>query len=674
VAGIAFAAIVLLVWRIEYSAEQLVARGKSPASRAAHWQFVRRAGIYLLADAIIVSIAYYLALPIRFAGGIPPVYYEAWRAGLWVIVFVHLTVNAAFGIYTRIWRYASAPDALVIAQSAVVSAAVLMGGEILLGPVRTIPLALIAVGSFFAMAGFTALRYRWRLFAGLNRRWQSFNTGVEGRRVNTLIVGAGESGQSFSWQLQNRRRGQQFRVVGFVDDDPSKIGMSLHGVRILGGRDDIPRLVELNAVELIIFAINAISGQEFREMLAICQSTPAQIKIAPDVFEGLEAASAPLVRDVTVEDLLGRSSTEIDLNASRSLIAGRTVMVTGAAGSIGSELCRQIADLGPARLVAVDVNETGLYDLALEIDLHLANTRRQGGSPLTPWVGDVTDRGAMRAAFAAHPPEIIFHAAAYKHVPLMEAFPMAAVRVNTLGAYVVAELAREFGAERFVLVSTDKAVNPANVMGATKRLGELLMLAEGSEGGTCYTAVRFGNVLNSRGSVVPVFQKQIDAGGPVTVTHPEVDRYFMSLPEAVRLIIQAATLTGGGDLFMLDMGESIRIADLAERMIRLRGLRPGVDIAIDYTGLRPGEKLHEELISPLETRADTAHPHIHRIVEGPGAPVRPALAELRDFVEGNGQFDTADRLARLWELIGCGAAVPEADGRSAWQMADDRSA
>lgn len=660
-----FAAIVLLVWRIEFSAAQLAARGKGPATRDAHWQFVRRAGIYLLADAVIVAISYYAALLIRFSSGIPPLYYEAWRAGVWAIALVHLTVNAAFGIYSRIWRYASAPDALSVGEATLVSAAVLIGGEVLLEPVRTIPLALIGLGAFFSMAGFTALRYRWRLFAEINRRWQAQ---PEGRRINTLIVGAGESGQALSWQLQNRRKGEQFRVVGFVDDDPAKIGMNLHGVRIVGGRDDIPRLVETQAVELIIFAITAISGQEFREMLAICQSTPAQIKIAPDVFEGLEAvAASPLVRDVTVEDLLGRSATEIDLAACRSLIAGRVVMVTGGAGSIGSELCRQIADLHPALLVAVDVNETGLYDLDLEIDLPRA--ARRTASPFVPWIADTTDARQMRAVFEAHRPQIIFHAAAYKHVPLMETFPFVALRVNTRGTFVVAALAREFGVERFVLVSTDKAVNPANVMGATKRLGELLMLAVGQASPTTrFTAVRFGNVLNSRGSVVPRFQRQIDAGGPLTVTHPEIDRYFMSLPEAVRLIVQAATLTQGGDLYMLDMGESIRITDLAERMIRLRGLRPGVDIAVEYTGLRPGEKLHEELISAFETRAPTAHPHIYRIAEGPAAPPRPSFGALRDFVESLRGKESPTELNRLWALIGCeppllGSHLP--DGRQA---------
>jgi FlaA1/EpsC-like NDP-sugar epimerase len=414
-----------------------------------------------------------------------------------------------------------------------------------------------------------------------------------------------------------RREGRAYQPVGFVDDDRAKLGLRVHGIEVLGNRSDLAGLVERERVELIILAMNNVSGEKLRSIVSLAQQTPAQIKIARGSFDWAAAAKGvPLVREVRVEDLLGRPQASLDYSACERTLGYKTVLVTGACGSIGSELCRKIASFSPRRLVAIDNNETGIYDLEIELRLKFPAV------DLKVVVADVTNAPRMEALFRVARPDVIFHVAAYKHVPLMEAYPEEAVRVNCLGTAIVLRNARRYRAERFVLVSTDKAVNPSSVMGATKRVAEMLVMSAAAEargtgqpgdGGLLCTTVRFGNVLASRGSVVPTFARQIELGGPVTVTHVEMTRYFMDISEAASLIIQAATLTQGQDIFMLDMGERIRIDDLARKMIRMRGLRPEIDIPIEYTGMRAGEKLHEELAYADEEKEATAHPLIHRL-------------------------------------------------------------
>ncbi|MDI7277741.1 MAG: nucleoside-diphosphate sugar epimerase/dehydratase, partial [Anaerolineae bacterium] len=467
------------------------------------------------------------------------------------------------------------------------------------------------------------------------------------------IVGAGQAGQLLAWRLQSQKEGETYQVVGFADDDPAKEGMQVHGRPVLGGRGAIPRLVAERRVDLIVIAIHNIAGDDFRQLLGICQSSGARVKILPALSE-LMAGQAPAMRDVAAEDLLGRHPVQIDHGACRALLAGRSVLVTGAAGSIGAELCRQVAGFGPQRLLLLDNNESGLHDLAVELGA------TQQGVPFCPLVADVTNRAKVEALFARYRPQVVFHAAAYKHVPLMEEHPDEAVRINVLGTLNAIELACAHGAERFVFISTDKAVNPSSVMGATKRLGELLVAAHAGRSGTLCTGVRFGNVLGSRGSVVPIFERQIAAGGPVTVTHPEMTRFFMSIPEAVSLVIQAAALTQGGDLFVLDMGEQMRIVDLAERLIRLRGLRPGVDIPIVYTGIRPGEKMHEELTGSGDERGPTSHPAISR-VNGTHRVEREALlAQVEELARLAREPERELLTARLWQVIRSASPQPAA--------------
>lgn len=599
-------------------------------------RFMRRSGWYILGDSLIVVAAYRVALTGRFAGMAPNAHYlQAWNTFIPMIVMVHLIANHWAGMYNRLWRFASAPDALVVVQAWLGATIPLMLLDLLpvvrLQPsIRPFPLSALALGSFLSAAGYTMLRYRSRLLVSALFRLRRAREGSATGRgpIRALIVGVGETGQSLSWQLQNRSGGRSYQVLGFVDDDADKHGFNVHGIPILGGREQLLELVVLHRVELIVLAIHAISGQEFREILSICQRTPARIQIVPDVFESLaESPNMPLVRDVTVHDLLGRASTEIDIEACRGMLHGRTVMVTGGAGSIGAELCRQALAFDPELVLAVDLNETGLYELQAESGV------RAGTENLAVRVADVTDAQEMTALCECYRPAVVFHAAAYKHVPLMESHPRTVLRTNVIGTLNIGRAAQAAGAERFVLISTDKAVEPVSIYGVTKLLAEHVTARLAVESGiTLFTSVRFGNVLGSRGSVVPLFERQIAAGGPVTVTHRDITRFYMTIPEAVRLVIQAVVFTQGGDLFMLEMGERIRIAELAERMIRLRGLRPDVDIPIEFIGLRPGEKLHEELIEAEERREATAHTQICRVLAGSRVASAGKLQQIEDWI------------------------------------------
>jgi FlaA1/EpsC-like NDP-sugar epimerase len=437
-------------------------------------------------------------------------------------------------------------------------------------------------------------------------------------------------------------------VVGFVDDDHQKLGLYVEGSPILGDTKSITRLVEQHRVDMIAVAVHNISGQAFRDILSTCEATQARVKVIPDLFAMMAAKQqVGLLRDVQAEDLIGRSTVTRHEAVDLSPVSNKRILITGAAGSIGSELSRQIVGYEPVEVLLIDNNESGLHDLWIELKTQFPD------QTLIPVLVDITNRQALLELFRAHNPQVVFHAAAYKHVPLLELYPNIGVQNNVVGTRCLAEVARDYEVERFVLISSDKAVNPNNVMGATKRVCELIVqaLAQQSGHNTLFTSVRFGNVLGSRGSVVPTFNRQIDSGGPVTVTDREMTRFFMSIPEAVNLVIHAACLTDNGDTFALKMGEVVRIVDLAERMIRMRGLRPYTDIPIVFTGPRPGEKMHEELNDDYESLVETSHPDIVHLCSSRNGLNSDALLSEVDRLVAQRHDDSVRTLSALRALI-----------------------
>ncbi len=572
-----------------------------------HPHHLRRALKWMALDAAILMAAYTIAFFVR-AITTPLDYLQS----LWLIVGSTLIVSImlyAFGIYHRIWSMTSGHDVTVIV-SAFVSATVFITLIDILLPSRPLPLSVVLLGNALAFGTIVGVRYRSRLITGASWRWRAvWHQQFPSETTKVLIIGAGESGQALALRLKHRFRKTDYAytVVGFIDDDPDKQYMYIEGCPVLGNREAITRVAERHNIDLIVVAMHNIPGANFREILGYCESTQARIKIVPDMLALMsETQGSTLLRDVQPEDLIGRHPISRHAAIDLNVIVSRRILVTGAAGSIGSELCRQLLVYQAVTLIILDNNESGLHELFIELTTKFPQTS------IEPVLADITQREHLAAIFDKYQPQIVFHAAAYKHVPMLESYPGEALRVNVGGTRAVAEIARACGVERFVLISTDKAVNPSSVMGASKRACELLLRAFASQAGsqTLFTSVRFGNVFGSRGSIVPTLNRQIDSGGPLTVTHQEMTRYFMSISEAVNLVIHAACLTKGGDTFLLKMGEVVRILDLAERMVRLRGLRPYVDIEIKFIGIRPGEKLHEQLQADNEYMFDTIHPGI----------------------------------------------------------------
>ena len=568
---------------------------------------------WAFADFLLIIISYTVAFYVRtFA-----IWSEFRDSFVFILLAALLNVLALQlnGVYRRIWAQTSGYDVQVLLFSFSETSLILFLLD-LIPNTRPLPLSVIFVGQFFGLAFSTALRYRSRLISGMQWRWNAMwwlDFPDELNVSRTLIVGAGKSGQLFA--VHSRTGGSndtQLRIMGFVDDDPVKKDMFLEGKPVMGQSQDIPWIVKNHHIDLIVIAIHNISSVELRRILDICHLTEAQVKMMPDVFSSITKNQrfVPL-RDIRIEDIIGRASVPIDVEIDTTPITGKTILVTGAAGSIGSELSRQLLTRQPGHLLLLDNNESGLHDLFMEL-----KSRYREEEIMTPLLCDVSDRFALENVFRTHPPQIVFHAAAYKHVPLLEDHPYEAIRINIGGTYNMVTLAQQYHVERFVLISSDKAVNSTSIMGATKYLCEQIVRSSATAD-ILMTVVRFGNVLGSRGSVVPLFNRQIEEGGPVTVTDKRMTRFFMSIPEAAHLVIQAACLTHGQDVYILEMGESVPIVELAERMIRLRGLRPYRDIAIEFIGVRAGEELHERLLISGEARRATAHPYIFSIVPSP---------------------------------------------------------
>ena len=453
-------------------------------------------------------------------------------------------------------------------------------------------------------------------------KYEKINKNQDNKANNLLIIGAGMGAREIIIAIKNNMR-DKYNIVGIIDDDISKINHYILGVKVLGTRYDIPKIAKEKNVDLIFFAINKIDAISRRKILEICQETGVKTRVLPTTEEVITKHGAMnSLRDVQIEDLLGREPVHLDNKNINSLIKNKTVLVTGGGGSIGSELCRQIVKYDPKRLVILDIYENNLYDIEMELRAEYPKLN------LEAIVASVRDKARLNNVFETYKPEIVFHAAAHKHVPLMEKSPLEAIKNNVFGTYNVVKCADEYGVEKFVLISTDKAVNPTNIMGASKRVCEMIVQAKNKVSKTEYVAVRFGNVLGSNGSVIPLFKKQIERGGPVTVTHKDITRFFMTIPEAVRLILQAVTYAKGGEIFVLDMGEPVKIYDLAVSLIKLLGYEPNVDIPIEITGLRPGEKLYEEILMSEEGLTSTKHNKIF-ITE----PMNITMEELEEKLE-----------------------------------------
>jgi FlaA1/EpsC-like NDP-sugar epimerase len=544
-------------------------------------------------DACLLALAYYLAYILRFDSGIPHRYELLLQDTIVVTVAMKLAIFALFGLYSKLWRFVDQKDFETILKAVVVSSV----GVIVFLFVFSIgrhdpPRGVLALDFLLSLAFVSGARFAVRTIVERPARGSL----LERAASEVLIVGAGNGGQQVAFELR-RNPGLRSAPVGFVDDDPRKQGMRIAGIKVLGATGQLPRVLDGVQPDEVIIAIPSAPGTLRQQVVTACRERGIPVRTLPTTFELLSGGVNLMrqVREVRVEDVLGRDPIRVEIDRIGAYLRGRTVLVTGAGGSIGAELCRQIARVGAKRLVLLENSENALFEIRRELEEERHFARADAV------LADCKDATRMREVFSEHRPSVVFHAAAYKHVPLMEENPVEAVRNNAVATRIVAAAAGEAGAERFVLVSTDKAVSPATVMGASKALAEwAIEAAQNRWKGTRYSSVRFGNVLGSSGSVVPIFRRQIAQGGPVTVTDEKMTRYFMTIPEAVQLIIRSGELSTGGEVFVLEMGDPVRIVDLARNMIRLAGLEPEVDIAIELIGRRPGEKIHEELFNPGE--------------------------------------------------------------------------
>lgn len=586
-------------------AEELVTNDpKWQTQKAAASRLLRLLPVLAL-DALLVVACYAAALALKFDGTIPRESMVFFGQVIAVIVLAYLVGNYFFGIYRTAWQYASVGDAMSLASAVGLVSILLIGVNVFLTP-RHIPLTVTATAPALIFLSMGVAKLWPRL-----RTQQPF-TSWGGPAQRVLIAGAGHTGQMLAREFLQHQE-WEYRPIGFVDDDPTKRGTRIHGLPVLGTRHDIPDLVRAYAVDAVALAIPSASGAVTREFVGICQQADVAVRTVPGIPEMVRPGASAHLREITVDDLLGGEEAEIDVAACAELVRDKQVLITGAAGYLGQELARQLLAFGPAVLHLLDTNETGLYDLQRDL--------AEEGSEVRIWMTDIVDRAQVERTFRAARPHLIFHTAAYKHIPVIEEHPAAAFHVNVRGTMNLCRAAAEVGASRFVFVSTNKAAELDSVYGATKRIGELVALGLARESETIFSAVRLHNVMGSRGSVVPLFLRQIEHGGPVVLTHADISRFFMSPPEAVRLLIQSAAIAKSGQICVLDLGEEVRIADLAEKLIRLRGYQPGKDIQIVYSGLRPGEQLHEEPLSKRGKFAATSHP---KIFLADGTPFMPA--------------------------------------------------
>lgn len=612
---------------------------------------------YIIAVHLLLwAAAFFGAFLLRFDFTVPGEYFPELWSWLLVLLGARAVSSFVFGGFHGLWRYTGTRDLVALLKATSVSSVVFVVFIAFAG-FRAFPRSIFIIEWLLSIMLVGGLRLGIRklreLVSEINEK------SAEKRRI--LIVGAGDAGEMLLRELQ-KNQGSRYAPVGFLDDDARKRGARIHGVPVLGSIEEVPAVAKKHEVEEIIIAIPTATGAQMRRILSLCRPCKLHLRTIPGLNQLIDGkVTVNQLRDVAIDDLLGRKPVQLDEEEISACVTGAVVLVSGAGGSIGSELCRQVARFGPKRLILVERTENNLFQIHRELSSAFPELS------LVPFVADVGDESRIRAVFKLEAPQVVFHAAAHKHVPMMEWNPGEAVKNNIRGTRVLADVANAFGAERFVMISTDKAVNPTSVMGVTKRIAEIYIQTLSERSSTRFVTVRFGNVLGSAGSVIPIFKEQIASGGPVTVTHPEMRRYFMTIPEACQLVLQAGSMGEGGEIFVLDMGEPVKIVDLARDLISLSGLTPGEDIEIEFSGVRPGEKLFEELSMDEEKADRTKHPKIFvgRFKRHDWDDVRARVTEL----EGAADEADAATLKRSFHRV-----VPEYAGGRGEAPATDEAA
>lgn len=614
-------------------------------------------------DILAINLSYLFALWFRFdckASMIPMHYLDGWLRSAPAFTIVTIILFAVMRLYSSLWQFAGSNELVRAVLACVLSTAshvVISRIALISAPlIWRMPVSYFAIGGVLETFAVVGVRFSYRLFRLL---FHHIDIADDSQPLNVMVIGGGDAGRMIVNELNHSRQIRR-RVRCVIDDNPKKQGRFLCGIPVVGGRDGIMSAVERFEIEQIIFAIPTASPEEKRDILNICKETCCELKILPGIYQ-LVSGEVTIndLKDVAVEDLLGREPIQVNTNEILDYVQNQVVLITGGGGSIGSELCRQVAQHKPKQLIIFDIYENNAYDIQQELKMNHPELN------LVTLIGSIRDEGKLEQVFSTYHPDIVYHAAAHKHVPLMETSPCEAIKNNVFGTYQTALAASRHGCRKFVMISTDKAVNPTNIMGATKRLCELIIQTMDQESQTSFVAVRFGNVLGSNGSVIPLFKKQIQAGGPVTVTHPDIIRYFMTIPEAVGLVLQAGAYAKGGEIFVLDMGDPVKIDDLARNLIKLSGHVPDVDIQIEYTGLRPGEKLYEEKLMMEEGLRRTPNRKIliGKPIEVDKERFWPALDQLRELcLHNNNDFlDLFCKLVPTYhpEKSGSCAAQPE---------------
>lgn len=572
--------------------------------------------IILSADIFLLFLAYFFSYLIRFEGVIPPDQIVNFKNSIWFIIPFKIFIFVLFRLYKGMWRYTSIRDLINLIKATFLSSSAIILIILYVNRFQGYPRSVFVIDAFLTLFFIGGIRLVIRLVhqtgaSNLPKTAQlPFFKGMQDGERRLFIIGAGDAGEKMLRELQGNPR-LKYSVIGFLDDDHKKHGMHIHGVPVLGDIDQLSDLVKEHEVDELLIAIASATRKEMHRIVSLCEGTDLKFRIIPSIGELIDGSlTVKSIRDVAYEDLMGRKAVQLELEKIGEYLKDKSILVTGAGGSIGSELCRQIARFFPKNLILFDRTENNLYETDIELQRDFPYLR------YSPILGNVINEEVLKRVFLKYRPKVVFHAAAYKHVPMMELNPWEAIFTNVKGTLRLLEVVKEFEVDRFVLVSTDKAVRPSNVMGASKRIAELLTQCyNANHSPTRFMSVRFGNVLGSSGSVIPLFKRQIEKGGPVTVTHPEVTRYFMTISEAAQLILQAGAIGKGGEIFILDMGTPIKIADMARDLIHLSGFEPNSDIEIKFIGLRPGEKIHEELITEGEGIVRTPHEKI-LVLEG----------------------------------------------------------